>query len=110
MNTVDAVLRYLSRTGAVKYHCYSGYLSTVIKEEYLINVLMPTGGIFKALKSPGAEVQNGELLGVLLDPFTAKIIQELHAPNDGMVFFAMEKPLVLEHEIAFKLLPRRSNS
>ena len=110
MNTVDAVLRYLSRTGAVKYYCYSGYLSTVIKEEDLINVLMPTGGIFKALKSPGAEVQNGELLGVLLDPFTAKIIQELHAPNDGMVFFAMEKPLVLEHEIAFKLLPRRSNS
>ena len=86
---MDAVLRYLSRVGAVKYTCYSGYLSTVISESELINVLTPAGGIFKALKAPGEEVRKGEVIGQIIDPF-------------------MEKPLVLEHEIAFKLVCRKN--
>lgn len=103
---VEAILRYLSRAGAVKYACYSGYLSTIIKEAELINVLTPCGGIFKPLQAPGAKVQKGGLLGHILDPLTAEVTQELYAPEDGLIFFALEKPLVLEHEIAFKLVRR----
>lgn len=29
---VAAVLRYLSRVGLLRYHCHSGYLSTVVQE------------------------------------------------------------------------------
>lgn len=107
-NAVDAVLRYLSRVGAVKYTCYSGYLSTVISESELINVLTPAGGIFKALKAPGEEVRRGEVIGQIIDPFTAEITHEITAAAKSMVFFAMEKPLVLEHEIAFKLVCRKN--
>ncbi len=106
---VDAVLRYLSRTGAVKYTCYSGYLSTIIREDGLVNVLTPAGGIFKAFKAPGDEAEKGEAIGCIIDPFTAQLIDKIYAPAKGMVFFAMEKPLVLEHEIAFKLIPHTHN-
>ena len=43
---VAAVLRYLSRVGLLRYHCHSGYLSTVVKENEMANVLTPAGGIF----------------------------------------------------------------
>lgn len=43
---VAAVLRYLSRVGLLRYHCHSGYLSTVVQENEMANVLTPAGGIF----------------------------------------------------------------
>ena len=92
----------------MRYTCYSGYLSTVISESELINVLTPAGGIFKALKAPGEEVRKGEVIGQIIDPFTAEITHEITAAAKSMVFFAMEKPLVLEHEIAFKLVCRKN--
>ena len=42
-----AVLRYLSRVGLLRYHCHSGYLSTVVQENEMANVLTPAGGIFR---------------------------------------------------------------
>lgn len=44
---VAAVLRYLSRVGLLRYHCHSGYLSTVVQENEMANVLTPAGGIFR---------------------------------------------------------------
>ena len=43
---VTAVLRYLSRVGLLLYHCHSGYLSAVVQENEMTNVLTPAGGIF----------------------------------------------------------------
>ena len=106
---VNAVLRYLSRIGVVKYACHNGFLSTVINESDLATVLTPTGGIFRALKAPGDEVKYGETIGVILDPFTAEVAAEVTSTTSGLVFFAMEKPLVLQHEVAFKLIRRLHN-
>ncbi len=106
---VSAVLRYLSRVGVVKYTCHNGYLSTVINENDLATVLTPTGGIFRALKAPGDEVKYGEVIGRILDPFTAEAAAEITSSTSGLVFFAMEKPLVLQHEVAFKLIRRLHN-
>ena len=69
---VSAVLRYLSRVGVVKYTCHSGYLSTVINENDLATVLTPAGGIFRALRVPGQEVEYGDTIGEILDPFGIK--------------------------------------
>lgn len=69
---VSAVLRYLSRVGVVKYTCHSGYLSTVINENDLATVLTPAGGIFRALRVPGQEVEYGDTIGEILDPFSIK--------------------------------------
>lgn len=103
---VSAVLRYLSRVGVVKYTCHSGYLSTVINENELATVLTPAGGIFRALRVPGQEVEYGDTIGEILDPFTAEIVAPVTATTSGLVFFAIDKPLVLEHEVAFKLIRR----
>lgn len=103
---VSAVLRYLSRVGVVKYNCHSGYMSTVINESTLAPVLTPTGGIFRPKKVPGDPVEYGEVIGEILDPLTAELSAPVTATTSGVVFFATDKPLVLEHEIAFKLIRR----
>lgn len=106
---VRAVLRYLSRVGVVKYTCHNGFLSAVVRESDMVTALTPAGGIFRACKAPGDEVRYGEMLGEILDPFTAERIAPVTSPTTGLVFFAMDKPLVLEHEVAFKLIRRMHN-
>lgn len=103
---VGAVLRYLSRVGVLKYTCHSGYMPSVVNEADLATVLTPAGGIFRAHRAPGDEVSYGEVIGEILDPFTAGRLAPVTATTSGLVFFAMDKPLVLEHEVAFKLIRR----
>lgn len=103
---VAAVLRYLSRVGVLKYHCHSGYLPTVVQENEMQNILTPAGGIFRRCCEPGDEVEYGQKLAVILDPFTAETAAEITCPTSGVVFFAMKKPLVTEHEVAFKIIRR----
>lgn len=76
---VSAVLRYLSRVGVVEYTCHSGYLSTVINENDLATVLTPAGGIFCALRVPGQEVEYGDTIGEILDPFSIKPLNKSHS-------------------------------
>ena len=103
---VAAVLRYLSRVGLLRYHCHSGYLSTVVQENEMANVLTPAGGIFRRFVEPGQEVEYGQKMGVILDPFTAEVEAEITCPTSGVVFFALKKPLTTEHEVAFKVIRR----
>ena len=103
---VAAVLRYLSRVGLLRYNCHSGYLSSVVQESEMANVLTPAGGIFRRFVEPGQEVEYGQKLGVILDPFTAEVEAEIICPTSGVVFFALKKPLTTEHEIAFKVIRR----
>lgn len=42
----------------------------------------------------------------ILDPFTAEVVAPVTATTSGLVFFAIDKPLMLEHEVAFKLIRR----
>lgn len=103
---VATVLRYLSRVGLLRYHCHSGYLSTVVQENEMANVLTPAGGIFRRFVEPGQEVEYGQKMGVILDPFTAEVEAEITCPTSGVVFFALKKPLTTEHEVAFKAIRR----
>ncbi len=103
---VNAVLRFLSRVGVLKYNCHSGYLPTVVQEREMVGILTPADGIFRRFCEPGQEVEYGQKLGVILDPFTADVTAEITCPTAGMVFFAMKKPLVTEHEVAFKVIRR----
>ena len=103
---VVAVLRYLSRVGLLCYNCHSGYLFSVVQENEMANVLTPAGGIFRRIVEPGQEVEYGQKLGVIRDPFTAEVEAEIVCPTSGVVFFALKKPLTTEHEVAFKVIRR----
>ena len=103
---VAAVLRYLSRVGVLRYACHSGYMSSVVHESELATALTPAGGIFRRFKDPGDNAEYGEVLGEILDPFTAEPVARVKSPTSGIIFFAMKKPLVIEHEVAFRVIRR----
>ena len=46
-------------------------------------MLTPAGGIFRRLVEPGQEVEYGQKLGVILDPFTAEVEAEITCPTSG---------------------------
>ena len=96
----------LSRVGLLRYNCHSGYLSSVVQENEMSNVLTPAGGIFRCFVEPGQEVEYGQKLGGILDPFTAEVEAEITCPTSGVIFFALKKPLTTEHEVAVKVIRR----
>ena len=51
----------------------------------------PAGGIFRRFVEPGQEVEYGQKMGVILDPFTAEVEAEIACPTSGVVFLRFEK-------------------
>ncbi len=102
----DAVLRFLSRVGVVKFHCHNGYLSSVIKEDELFSISSPDGGIYRGIRQPGDEVTHGEVLGEILDPYTHDVRAKVITPTDGILFFGYSQPLVMEHAILYRIIRR----
>lgn len=103
---VAAVLRFLTRMGAIRYESHSGYISHIILEEDLIDVHVSSGGIFKGLVEPGEDVRYGYLLAEIIDPYEGHVKETITAPTDGIVFFAHTEPLISEGNISYRLIHR----
>lgn len=101
---VDSVLRFLNRIGLVRYLCHNGYIASVIREDELVSVTSPTGGVFRALRSPGDEVTRGMHIAEISDPFTGETLARVNAPVDGVIFFAYHQPLIMEHAVVYKII------
>ena len=101
---VDSVLRFLNRVGLVRYHCHNGYIASVIREDELVSVLSPTGGVYLSRKAPGSEVTRGETLAEITDPYTGESLARIPSPADGIIFFAYHQPLVMEHAVIYKII------
>ena len=106
---VSAVLRFLSRMGMVKYKSLGGSMGITVNEDDLMNVRSPSAGIYRSVCEIGSEVANGDLLAEIYHPYDGEIIGEITAPVDGIVFFAHQKPLIAERELAFKIVKRMHN-
>lgn len=103
---VGAVLRFLSRMGVIKYQSHGGYMATTLEEEHLMSIHAQSGGIYRRIKQPGDEVEQGEAMAEILDPFEGTVIEEIKAPANGIVFFAHKSPLVLENSVVYKIIKR----
>lgn len=103
---VSAILRFLNRMGILRYNCHGGFLSSTIREEELMSVVSDIPGIFLRRKNAGEEVQVGDVLAEIIDPLEGEIREQILAPSDGVIFFAHNDPLVMEHSTVFKLIKR----
>ena len=103
---VSAVLRFLSRMGVIKYQSHGGYMATTLEEEHLMSVHAKSGGIYRRIKQPGDEVEQGDVMAEILDPFEGTVKEEIKSPANGIVFFAHKSPLVLENSVVYKIIKR----
>ena len=105
MQSVEAMLRFLSKEGVILYKARNaGYESVVLDEGELSQVIARRAGIFYRLKSTGAVVAEGEVLAHILDPYDCSILETVKSPVAGTVFFAHNKPLALEHGILYRII------
>ena len=49
-------------------------------------------------------VERGQVLADIIDPLTGVTVAQTEAPEDGIVFFAKDSPLVMENETLFKIV------
>ena len=103
---VSAILRFLNRMGILRYNCHGGFISSTIHEDELMSVVSDVPGIFLRRKNAGEEVQVGDVLAEIIDPLEGESREQILAPSDGVIFFAHDEPLVMEHSTVFKLIKR----
>ena len=103
---VSAILRFLNRMGILRYNCHGGFILSTIHEDELMSVVSDVPGIFLRRKNAGEEVQVGDVLAEIIDPLEGEIREQILAPSDGVIFFAHDEPLVMEHSTVFKLIKR----
>jgi len=103
--SVEAMLRFLSKEGIVSYKVKSaGFESMVLDEGELVNVIARRAGIFYRLKTTGDSVAEGDVLAHILDPYDGSVLEAVKSPVGGTVFFAHNRPLALEHAILYRII------
>ena len=104
---VHSVLSFLAAIGAVHYHHrgHEKYLSQVIQDTEFLSVRTPEAGIFEPCVTVEQEVAKGSLLARIINPADGSVIARMHAPEDCIVFFVENEPIVYSHTAVFKLIP-----
>lgn len=100
----DAILNFMSRQGYIRYRGYDGYVSRVIESSDFIPVRAAAAGFFEAAVKPGEEVEEGQLLARIWDPYEGNMRKALYAPVRGIVAFVHDEAMTYEHTAVLKLI------
>ena len=103
---VEAVLRFLSKTGVIKSEVREGVAAKVVDESELVNVKSEDAGIYREIVTVGSAVKEGDVLARILHPYEGEVIREVKAPVDGTVFFARHKSIICQHSLVFKIVKK----
>lgn len=102
--TIDAIIRFLRKIGITDYKVMNaGYESVILDEDELVNIQARRAGIFYKLVGAGTHVNEGDTLARILDPYDSSVLEEVKSPASGVVFFAHNKPLALEHGMIYRI-------
>ncbi len=104
--SVAAMLRFMQRKRIIFGHRDKSlaYESELFDESELHNVIASHAGLFHRLCHVGQYVDEGTVLAEIIDPYENIVLEEVKAPVSGIVFFAHNRPLALEHSILFRVL------
>ena len=104
---VESILRFMYRTGLITTQpLKDGYLSTLIDEANLITIKSQVAGICNRLHSASDIVRRGDLIAQIIDPLDGTVTEEIKSPCFGEIFFAHNKPLVLQSATLFRIHSR----
>lgn len=102
--TVDAILRFLKKIDVTSSRVRSaGFESQFLDEGELINVTARRAGIFYRRVEAGRHVEEGQVLARIIDPYEGNILEEVKSPVNGIVFFAHNRPLALQHALIYRI-------
>ncbi len=101
---VDAILNFLSKQGIIDYKGHEGYISRVVESNDFVNIRSECAGFFECFVEPGEKVKKNQLLASITDPYTADLLQEIRASENGIVAFAHNEILIYQNAAVFKII------
>ena len=101
---VEAILNFMSRQGVIRYPGYEGYLSRVVDDSQLATVRAQAAGFFECKVSVGDQVEKGDLLAQILDPFDGSLRSNILSPVDGTILFAQDEAMTYDSTALFKIV------
>lgn len=101
---VEAILNFMSRQGVIRYPGYEGYLSRVVDDSQLATVRAQAAGFFECKVAVGDQVEKGELLAQILDPFDGSLRSNILSPVDGTILFAQDEAMTYDSTALFKIV------
>lgn len=102
---VESILRFMAANGILRVETGSGLTSQVFSDRELRTIRPKHSGIYRGMIQAREQVRKGQLLAVILDTGQGNVIEELYCPEDGVVFFEHDRPLVYANTAVIKLLP-----
>ena len=108
-NSAHLVLRsislFLRNRGIINTEILGGYESEIIEEDQrVVPVRTPQAGFFVPKVKVGFEVEKGDLLAEIHNPYTDEVTAQIIAPVAGVVFFMHLTPLTYGHSTVIKLI------
>lgn len=103
---VRSILKFLSKMGIIEYSGHDGYISMVVEDTDMVSVRTGVAGIFESLVNVGEEVEEGQLIAKITDPYEGEITEKIFSPVNGVVFFQQTDPLTYANTSVFKLVMR----
>ncbi|MBR1715764.1 MAG: succinylglutamate desuccinylase/aspartoacylase family protein [Treponema sp.] len=103
-SAVEAVLNFLSKQGIIEYKGYEGYISRVVENNDFINVRSEFAGFFERFVEAGEKVRKNQVLAEITEPYTAEVLQEIRAPENGIIAFAHNEILIYQNAAVFKII------
>ncbi|MBO4980775.1 MAG: succinylglutamate desuccinylase/aspartoacylase family protein [Lachnospiraceae bacterium] len=105
---VRCILNFLAKQDIVEYQGHDGYISMVVEDRDMTAVRTRSAGIFESCVKVGDEVEKGQVMAVVTDPYEGEEIETITAPISGIVFFAHNDPLAYADTAVFKLIKKES--
>ena len=100
---LHCVLRFLYQKGITHYPMSGGYISEIVEEQQMLSLKTTQAGILKRLVEVNDEVEKGEVLAEVLDPYEGTVLEKIYASKRGVVFFVHSQPLVYSQTAVVKL-------
>ena len=102
----DSILRFLTRHGFLKdVPLPEGEATQAVSEKNLVTIRNICGGILLHCRPTSSQVQAGEIMANIVDPYTATVLEEIRAPQKGTIFFARHAQIISAQTIVFRLIP-----
>lgn len=103
--TENAILRFMQETGIIKRtgNQVSGYDSVFVDEDELVNIKANRAGIITQIKEVGDTVYPEDTIARIIDPYDGSVREEVKSPVKGTLFFATNKPLVLQNALLYRI-------
>ena len=102
---IKGIVRFLVKRGVLDVDCLdAGVESQVIVDVDLLPIRAMSAGIYESKVRVGDVVKKGQVLAHIINPLEGEVVEELTAPEDGVVFFDHKEPLVYARTAVLKLV------